>query len=325
MNRIYSIKRRLRTLINICLLSFVVAACSDFTENDLTNKEVVLKAPGDSFKTTVSTVTFWWEYVSDATLYELQIVSPSFQNARQLILDTFLTKNTYTYALLPGDYEWGVIASNNSSSTDLWYRSLTIDTSDMLSGVKILLVYPNNNFYTSKQKIRFKWQSVEKATKYIFEVRKNNENGELVSTQTVFADTLSAIFPQGIYCWSLQALNLISASQISSRIFTVDTVAPGNPTLVSPDDKDTIWNKDVVLIWRRPSSSLSPISDSVLISTDSTFRKVDEAVFVDSTTYTMATNDPGMYFWKVRSLDAAGNISPHYSNTRKFWLMKTKK
>lgn len=307
----------------LLVISFLIS-CSDFFEDDLTKEEVGLLSPVDNYKSTRSTVTFWWNKVDDATGYNFRLVTPSFDSLEYILTDSMVTGNTITLILTPGRYEWGVSAYNNSSSTDLFYRSFTIDSTSSLSGEKVTLDYPASYTYLSKTRVSFKWYKIPVATKYIFEIKKNDANGEaVVPAQFLTTDTVSLNLKEGMYYWSVQALNESSGSLVTGRYLGVDTTAPLTPVLYPFDDgKDTVEvGTEIVLKWKHPSLSIAPIRDSIIITTDSTFKEIVESAYVDTTFYNYVPESKSWYYWKVKSIDAAGNYSK-YSKPRKFFFNK---
>jgi hypothetical protein len=304
----------------IIYISIFIVACSEIFETDISNSEVNLISPADSIYTTSNTLTFWWDEIEGATNYRLQIVTPSFDSIQELVIDTMMVKTQVSFVFIPGRYEWRVFALNNSSSTKYSKRSFSVDSTSSLSDDKVFLLFPANQACFSKTKIIFQWAKNERATKYVFEIRENNENGDIIQVpQILTTDTISLTLKEGKFYWSLQALNQSSGSQISGRTLIIDQTAPLTPVLQSPNNEDTITGSDVVLKWTRPSGSLAPISDSVFIANDSLFTQssIIEKAFIDTTNYNINTNDPGWLYWRIKSIDAAGNQSD-YSKYRKF-------
>lgn len=318
----------LKTSISLILTIMVFVRCSDFFESDITDEKVELISPMQNYKSSSATISFWWNEVDGAMGYRLQVASPTFDSVQTMIIDTSLTSTSYTLTLYPGRYQWAVSAYNNSSATQYFYRTLTIDTSNILSGTKVILRFPDNNFYSNKSKILFRWYTLETATRYTFDIRKDNEDGELVGPAlTVTTDTISYTLGEGTYYWSLQAFNKVSASLVTSRKLTIDKTAPGTPVLVEPNDGDTLYTKNAMILnWRHSALSLAPINDSVIISKDSLFSEsgIVEYARVDTIFYEMSLKDAGTYFWKVRSVDLAGNTSD-YSKYRKLKVVKSTK
>jgi len=122
-------------MIKILMFSLLVlgvfASCDDLIEKDLEDKKLDIISPADSIETELTNITFLWEDMEGADSYELQIATPSFENALTVILDTTLTDNTFSYEFTPGEYQWRIKAENSVSFTEYLYRKLTILESDV--------------------------------------------------------------------------------------------------------------------------------------------------------------------------------------------------
>ena len=320
MYRIFNMFQR-KHLISACLILalFFFWKCSDFLEDDLEDVEVILLTPPDNHVSTLSTQTFWWDPVKDASGYNLQIVAPSFDNMQRLLLDTNIVDNQFQFTLAPGEYQWGVIAYNSSSSTYQYYFTLVIDTSGILTGEQIILLSPSNDLNTNHTNILFKWDKNPKADNFYFEIKK--ESGELLTSQITENDTFRLNIAEGKYIWGVQALNDVSSSLLTTRTLIVDTTKPLMPLLLQPKDQDTITQTPFSLSWNRQGTSTSLVSDSVLIATDTLFSTLVDLVITEETSCEITDEDNGVYYWKVKSFDKAGNASD-YCHFRKYTIIK---
>jgi hypothetical protein len=121
---------RIKILIFVLLGVAAFASCDDLIEKDLEDKKVDIISPADSIETELTNITFLWEDVKGADSYELQVVTPSFENALTVVVDTTLTDNTFSYEFTPGEYQWRIKAGNSVSFTEYFYRTITIQESD---------------------------------------------------------------------------------------------------------------------------------------------------------------------------------------------------
>jgi hypothetical protein len=132
---------------------------------------------------------------------------------------------------------------------------------------------------------------------------------------------------EGNYSWGVRAENSFSSSLYEFRNLIIDQTAPQRPNLSSPNQSaETAIT--VTFSWTRPDINGSAISDSLFVSTDSTF--VDNHEFEAFTTgttysYTFDVNQGSTqkYYWRVLSIDAAGNKSI-YSTIRRFTVKNEK-
>ncbi len=310
------------------VISIGITSCSLFTEPDLNKEEVFLLAPADGIKTAYQQHTFWWEHVPDAESYNLLIVSPSFDSVFRLIADTNLTGNNYVGTLAPGEYEWGVSALNSVSSTPYSVFSITIDTTGDLVYLPVILIQPEVNFNTNNQEILFRWDLVPGATRYSFGIRDSSwlTGQDVITPINTEYDTVTIILNEGRYEWGVQAYDETSNSSTTwyYRPLIIDTTSPDKPVITIPVlSGDTISAEPYSIEWRHPSGSLSSISDSIVVASDSAFHSTDiiESLFISDTELSVSSYPDGKYYVKVKSVDAAGNQS-EYSNISKFFIYK---
>ena len=87
-----------------------------FVEN-ISNATVTILAPTEGSTVTNGTVNFNWNAVEDAETYQIQIATPTFANASQIVLDSTISKTSFSKNLTVGIYQWRVNASNSDYQT----------------------------------------------------------------------------------------------------------------------------------------------------------------------------------------------------------------
>lgn len=314
-------------ILKCSLLAISLSACTFFScaelgffEKDLNNKQIILNSPPDSLQTVVSTQTFWWEEVDGATKYRLQIVHPNFLMPLQLVLDSTITQLSFDYTLIPGKtYQWRVRAENESSETPYVTRTLFVnDTNDLSQQIVLLQTPMNNNCLGYLNDVNFQWQSLAQAQSYTFVVQKNSV---IVHQETLTATSKTLSFTnEGDYSWMVRAENSTSVTPYFQRNFSIDITNPNTPSLLLPDNSDTITTSVIDFSWSRGTETGCNISDKVYIYTDSLF--LNQVDLVTSSTPSLSyihSLSPGVYFWRVQSTDLAGNVS-NYSIKRKFTI-----
>lgn len=313
-------RRLFRILAFLGIVSSTFNACELIFETPLTDKQVYIIMPADGIETDISSQTFWWEPVPESKGYDLQIVSPSFDTIQKLVIDTSIIIEKFEYSLFPGRFQWRVRAYNNNTSTEFFIRSITVLNTYDLSNQSVVLKSPNANFVTRDTTIIFSWYLLNNATDYRFELKYNSWQGDYVLNPILTdLNTVMVNLYEGLYAWGVQGQNQNSGSIFSHRTFMIDTTRPGQPILDSPGDEEVLTQSEVLFSWTRPDTTGSVIKDSLFISTDSTFMNLGQELgfFLLETELKTDVSDPGRYFWRVRSIDAAGNKSD-YSMTRKF-------
>ncbi|AUC77560.1 hypothetical protein CW732_18495 [Olleya sp. Bg11-27] len=96
---------------------------------DISNETVVLLAPADGlvFDTT-DTINFSWETVLNADSYVVQIATPSFADAIEIIEDQTTTATSFSVSTLDvNSYEWRVKATNSDYQTNYTTQAFTIE------------------------------------------------------------------------------------------------------------------------------------------------------------------------------------------------------
>ncbi len=115
-----------KILLNTLLLLFCVSCEALFVEN-ISDKTVAVLAPQSETVLDAGNITFVWDELEDADEYLIRIVTPNFENASQLILNTTITDTSITQNLAAGDYQWYVIAKNTEYQTEENIFTLTIN------------------------------------------------------------------------------------------------------------------------------------------------------------------------------------------------------
>jgi hypothetical protein len=116
-----------RLIIVFLLVISGLTACDDIFLKDITNKKVTVVCPADGYITTSSkSILFWWEGMDGADEYELQIVTPDFQNIQQLKVEELLDTVRYSVTLPAGNYQWRIRGLNNSYASEFVTRSITV-------------------------------------------------------------------------------------------------------------------------------------------------------------------------------------------------------
>lgn len=296
------------------ILMLIMSGCEDVIEPNISTERVVLLSPPDSLVSTLVLQTFWWEEVEGADYYTLQIVSPAFTNIIQLITDTTLYSTKFNYSLLPGTYEWRVKAVNFGYETSFTVHRLTIDSTPDISHQTIRLIAPPTFDTTNQTVLFFDWERLYNADNYNFQLW--YQDVPLISENRIWDSVTKALDEgDGPYSWRVRGQNATSNTPYSSRSVFLDTEAPGTPQLVAPVANAKLPDTLITFMWNRPSNSGSSVRDSMVVATDSLFIQPVIAVFLPFNSYQDSLG-PGTFFWRVRSIDKAGNKSD-YSTTRK--------
>jgi len=127
----------MRILISIALLFILVfISCEDIIEvTDISEETVQLISPSDSIAVAQSNVNFAWNEVFEATQYHVQVATPDFENAAQVLVDTLVVVDTsfvsprFNKILEDSEYEWRVKAQNSAYETEFTIHKFYVNTS----------------------------------------------------------------------------------------------------------------------------------------------------------------------------------------------------
>lgn len=289
------------------LLILLFAQCKDIIEEDLADQAVFMISPPDGDTTTVSTITFWWDYIDGADKYNLQVVSPSFNYVERLILDTNITGNKFQHSLTPGDYEWSVMGFNSASNSRFYIYSFVIDSIGDLAEQEVLLVSPINNDTTNVTSFTFEWDPLYNADEYRFEIWTPNFEGTRITQEYLQNSSVTYTFNQtGPFEWGVSAENEISKTLFSTRKLFIDTTAPQQPSLVQPANGAVLSDSLIEFSWNTVIDSGASITNHFYLYNDT----VPGTPYIEISTKEQSYTDSlsaGFYSWKVIATDAAGN------------------
>ena len=109
-------------------LSLFCFGCSEIVEVvDISNDQIEIIAPTNNSTLTMTNVNFSWGSIQDAEQYKLQIATPSFEEANQVVLDTTIIATGFNQSLSTGDYQWRVRAENSDYQTQFTTQSFSIE------------------------------------------------------------------------------------------------------------------------------------------------------------------------------------------------------
>ncbi|MFV0571690.1 MAG: hypothetical protein ACK5M1_04555 [Xanthomarina gelatinilytica] len=118
----------MKKIIFIILFGVVILACDDIIEvEDISERTVTVLAPTDESILTITDVNFSWNDVEDSEQYRLQIATPDFETATQIVLDTTIVFTNFTKTLELGNYEWRIRAENSDYQTAYTTQRFSIE------------------------------------------------------------------------------------------------------------------------------------------------------------------------------------------------------
>ena len=251
---------------------------SSFTIDTVDPGTPTLISPLDGSVTNDAQLTFSWTSASDADYYRIVIGG---------ILYT-TPSTSYTCTLSDGTYSWNVYAVDDAGNEGSW-AGLRIFTIDTIDPGATSLNSPIDNLITNDDEPTFGWTSASDADHYEIQIG--------LSTYTTSFTAYSITLADGIYLWRVRAIDDAGneGAWTAYRTLTIDTINPGTPTLTSPLDDAFSSNTNPTFSW----SSVSDVDHYEIEIGGTTYTTL-------ATSYSLTIAN-GIYLWRVRAIDDAGN------------------
>ena len=115
----------LRKFDSIIVVFFL--SCEAILVDDISNDTVVLLAPSQDSEVPNGDIQFNWQLLEEADSYQIQIASPNFQSASQILLDSIVESNSVQKNLQAGTYEWRLKAINEEYETGYSRAGFTVN------------------------------------------------------------------------------------------------------------------------------------------------------------------------------------------------------
>lgn len=307
----------MKRVASLLLLAIALIGCNDFFEKDIENSQVQLVMPVDGTTSSVYLQRFTWKPVDGAREYHIQLVTPSFDKIKQIILDTVTSSTTITLTLTPNRYQLSISAQNAGYQSKQTVTSFEITESYDLSLQEMNPRQPASQSATNASNVTFTWDPITGTTSYIFEIFDANGKslgGAIPVASNSFTipsvDAKISQLPEQAYSWRIFARNEVSDSKAAISRFTIDRTAPAPLKTIVPKESDTTRVVTAIFTWTKNKDTGSPISDSIIIASDQGFATVLKRTLCTSNnfSYTFATAT-ATYFWKLKQSDAAGNVT----------------
>lgn len=320
---------------------------STFTVDNVAPHAPHLKTPSDNGETIAAVpVDFDWESVTDTPAsqgvdYRLQVApTASFSNP---VLTTTANKALKEYLLSPGTYYWRVKAIDRSNNASSYSTSSTVEVVDRpwvdLKRIQSPVAGRDTVVYTVRD---YDADPVDLHLEYSLNKGTNWNNLEPVSGQLRSVST-SRSGTNHSFVWNTslslpyeshpnvliraRATAAGSASNFArSRTFAVDNESPFVPSLVSPENGGSFSAvKSVKLDWTKPDDKPANELDTytLQVSPDESFSSL--TVEKNLSAYRSRTKlklAEGMYHWRVKVIDDAGNESL-FSSSKSFSVGNT--
>ncbi|MGE5429534.1 MAG: S8 family serine peptidase [Syntrophomonadaceae bacterium] len=252
-------------------------------------------------------VTFKWKQVPGALTYNIQVSSTNTFETRAS--DSTLTDTVKVMSLSFGSkYYWRVQAMNTTAAgqwSDVWSFSTFIAA----PASNPVLSKPLNNAVNQPLSLTLCWRKLKTSEKYHLQVSTKYDFSSLLVNDTTLIDTLKqlpGLSINSVYFWRVRGINQGGKSLWSEEwTFTTIPPVPQTPLLAKPanDSKENVLAAKLSWNAMRYTDRYR-----LIVAEDDKFTKIKSAdSTVKDTVREVKELKEGMkYFWKVSSLNAAG-------------------
>jgi M6 family metalloprotease-like protein len=269
-----------------------------------------LLLPARDALVTTNLPSFDWSDVPDAARYDLQVDNSSAFSSPEVVAAPVDSAHTVTTLLADGRYFWRVRAVDAAGNASLWTSAWTVWV-DIDPAPAPTLLSPADGSPTNDNTPTFAWQAVPGLTSYRIQASTRADFSSLAvnSTTSGTTHTPGTALADGLYYWRVQARGADGIWGLWSAVWTltIDTVRPARPTLISPASGAILGTGQPALDW-------SDVPDAahyeLQVDNSSAFSSPEVVVSTVASAHTVTPPLPdGRYYWRVRTVDAAGNRS----------------
>lgn len=306
----------MKTINKIILFALAILAvsCEDVFEEDITNDTTQIISPQNGQQIESNVVKFQWNEIKEADKYRVQVYDVN----QAMVLDSLISSTNIVYPLAEGNYSWRVRGENFAyQSSYSLPASFSTLISDNLTNQQVVLSSPQNDIYVNFTNITLNWQTLPNATSYSVEVLNVTNGQQVYSNSSITGISVTLNIPNladGVYEWRVKAKNSTTETQQHvARKFSIDTVNPNQVQNQTPANNSIqTVNQQLSFTWTTiPDSGTvqSPISYKVELSHDENFTTISQISNASSALFQQTFISGGIYFWRIKAIDGAGNIS----------------
>jgi len=300
-----------------------------------------LLSPSDGSFTNNSTPTFRWSGGYDANFlsYCLQVDNNNnfddgvFYDNDNLFAGQWSTIKSYTLpqenALnLDGWWYWRVGARDRAGHvrwSEKW--KLLLDRSPPSAPSNL---FPEDCSFENSKRPTFRWSGVEdpSGVTYRLQISTSSTFSTLVYDKAGIAGTSHTLendLPDNVYYWRVVVRDGAGNENASESFrFTVDTLAPPAPVLLFPENRSLENKKEVTFGWTEVVDNWAPGYENYLVQVarDQAFSSLYHENWVGDNSYSLTFAEDGVFWWRVRAADRAGNLGD-WSESRRLTVDTT--
>lgn len=255
-------------------------------------------------------ITFSWSKSEPGSVYQVQIYNEAHPD--EFLVDNQLEVENLSFTFQNnGVYVWRVRAVDPAGNQSSWSQGrFTIRVPPQPP----TLVSPEKDAVINTSQPTFSWAGgVADNFRLVVDDDINFGSPEIFVTLGLTRSyTAPEALPDGDYHWKVVS---VVGSQLASSLvwsFTIDTVPPEAPELLTPENNATLTDNTPTFSW---SSVPGAAGYRLVVAEKQDFSSPVLENLIDGTTFTPPSGlSPGSYYWKVSAVDQASN-----ENTSQVW------
>jgi uncharacterized protein YegP (UPF0339 family) len=308
----------MKKVIVFVLMALTFWACEEvISVPDISDNEIEILAPLDGVVVDVPGVAFSWEEIEFADQYEVQIATPSFSVANQIVLDTILRDSTqilrrFEKALIPNQYEWRIRAANSDYETAYSRASFEVtseEQGDDISDAQVQLIAPSDSVTITSATVNFTWDAVDGAESYTLQVATPDFQNpiQVVVDEVLTTTSFQTVLTNGEYQWRVKAVNESSETDYSVHSLTIDDsdsddISDAVVVLLAPSDNAALNTTEVSFTWQAVTNATQYELQVASPDFNNPQQFVVNERFDNATTQTYTLNE-GSYEWRVKAIN----------------------
>jgi len=270
-----------------------------------------LVSPEDNAVGSALTQTFTWTEPEVGVTYDIQIDNETSFTSPYVHENTGLADNSYIYTFASdGVYYWRVRAVDAANNQSSWADNFKLTI--LAPPGQPTLYLPTDGAITNDNTPTFEWTVDANADNHRLLVDNDpdfsspEENRIVLDNYYTIADENS--LPDDNYSWGIIVVNAQGENESSTWTFLIDTITPARPTLVSPENNAVESDLTQTFTWTEPEAG---VTYDIQIDNETSFTSphVHENTGLADNSYIYTFASDGVYYWRVRAVDAANNPS----------------
>jgi len=308
----------MRKVLFLAFLALAFLACEEIISvPDISDDEIRILAPLDGAILDDSTVAFSWEEIEFADEYKLQIATPSFALATQVVLDTVVIDSTQAFRrfqklLAPNVYEWRVLASNSeyqTSYTSASFEVTSVEQGEDISAVVVTLLAPSDDATVTSSSVNFNWEMVQGAENYVLQIATPDFQNpiQIVVDETLTTTSFQTDLLNEQYQWRVKAVNSSSETAYAMHDLRVDDsnsddISDQIVSLLAPSENATLTDTEVSFTWQAITNATQYELQVAFPNFDNPQQFVVNQRFDNADTQSFELLE-GVYEWRVKALN----------------------